>query len=65
MKTRKFDLNDGDGISIPTPCEFYITCCDCGLVHHIKVEKESKKSFLMFFNRDNRRTGQRRRYLKN
>lgn len=42
--------------------EHYIKCCDCGLVHKIKIRK-FKGKFYMKAIRDNRRTGQARRFM--
>lgn len=39
----------------------YLACCDCGLVHKIKVVATKRRVRLRFW-RDNRRTGQLRRY---
>lgn len=41
----------------------FMACCDCGLVHKIKVEVDGNNVTLMF-NREDRRTGQIRRHRK-
>lgn len=41
----------------------YLACCDCGLVHKIKVVANNRRVRLRFW-RDERRTGQVRRYRK-
>jgi hypothetical protein len=41
----------------------HISCCDCGLVHEIKVRVRKGKVEVQL-NRDNRRTGQIRRWAK-
>lgn len=50
---------DGEWFDAPQ----YIACCDCGLVHKIKLRK-IKGRYQMLVWRDNRRTGQRRRRIK-
>ena len=40
-----------------------IACCDCGLVHHIEI-REHKGELQMRAIRDNRATGQKRRFNK-
>ena len=42
--------------------EHYIKCCDCGLIHRIKVKKK-KGRFYMKSVRDNRKTAQKRRFI--
>lgn len=37
------------------------SCCDCGLVHNIAVERKGHKVYVAF-TRDQRRSGQRRRW---
>ena len=39
------------------------SCCDCGLVHNISIDVVKGKIDVVFV-RDNRRTGQRRRWNK-
>ena len=41
----------------------YLACCDCGLVHKITVAATKRMARLRFY-RDERRTGQIRRYRK-
>jgi len=43
--------------------EQHLCCCDCGLVHHIKVRKHKNRFYFRAW-RENRRTGQARRWLK-
>lgn len=44
--------------------KFYVQCCDCGLVHEVKVRVSKRNGPQIQFNRDNRRTGQVRRWQK-
>ena len=60
MKRRSFDLVDGDGFDI-FGGEFYLTCCDCDLVHNIKATKIAEGGIRLTFRRDNRKTAARRR----
>jgi len=51
----------------PQRNNYKMMCCDCGLVHIIdfKLEKHGKNKVIMFkAKRDNRATGQARRYNK-
>lgn len=51
---------DGEWVR-PKP-GYKMACCDCGLVHQIQFRlRKGKVEFRAF--RDNRATGQRRRYL--
>jgi hypothetical protein len=50
---------EGEWFDIPK----FLACCDCGLVHRIKVRKYKNK-FQIAYWRDNKRTGQRRRRIK-
>ena len=57
-------LNAGDGLVIDKLQDtIYFGCCDCHLVHKF-VFKKKKNEMIMYVYRDNRRTGQRRRYAK-
>jgi hypothetical protein len=53
----------GDAVEFSKRDEFWIGCCDCGLVHRYKVKIVGNKVQLIMW-RDNRATGQRRRYLR-
>ena len=56
-------LKVGDGIEIPKGrTVFFFACCDCGLVHQIR--SEATRPVILYFVRDERRTGQRRRRRK-
>jgi hypothetical protein len=43
--------------------ETYVACCDCGLVHRVRIRRRNRKVFLQFTT-DRRRTGQVRRHMK-
>jgi hypothetical protein len=48
-------LRDGDGLKIlPETDEFAFKCCDCGLVHTIKVEHEGDNVVLRFYRDSNK-----------
>ena len=56
-------LKDGDAIEIPKgQSTFFVVCCDCALVHEIRVD--APRPVILQFFRDDRRTGQRRRRRK-
>ena len=57
---KTFDLNDGDGLNIRDGNDFFITCCDCNLVHYIKATK-IKGGICLKFYRDKRKTAAKRR----
>jgi hypothetical protein len=43
-------LRDGDGLKIlPETQEFAFKCCDCGLVHTVKIEREGDNVILRFY----------------
>lgn len=57
---------DGQGWSrwvIPNPKTYKLSCCDCGLVHEFQFRSRSKQIEYRV-RRDNRSTGQMRRYRK-
>jgi hypothetical protein len=46
-------LRNGDGLKIlPETEEFSFKCCDCGLVHTIKAEREGENMVLRFYLED-------------
>jgi uncharacterized Zn finger protein len=53
-----------DSYIVKPPMSFYLACCDCGLVHDIKISILKDKKIKLVFNRDDRRTAQIRRYGK-
>lgn len=53
-----------DGYIVKPPMSFYLACCDCGLVHDIKISVLKNKKIKLIFDRDDRRTAQVRRYGK-
>ena len=57
------NTEDGEWIQ-PVTEGYKISCCDCGLVHKLdfRISEEGKIQFRA--SRDNRATGQRRRYGK-
>lgn len=58
---------DNEGFEVPNGVPYKLACCDCGLVHQIVILVPSlKKGTLigMAAKRDNRATGQRRRWSK-
>ena len=59
MKTQI--LKEGDGLLLTKNTEYmYLACCDCELTHKIDV-KITPKGMVLYFHKDDRRTGQRRR----
>jgi hypothetical protein len=54
---------DGEGFELPLKQIYKLACCDCGLVHQVVFAVEDGK-LGMAAKRDNRATGQRRRYIK-
>ena len=64
MKKDKYiSMNNKDGLSFlknKKPSVVYVACCSCGLVHRWTL-KNRNKDILLTIERDNRRTGQRRR----
>jgi hypothetical protein len=62
MSRRFTQAYDGEWIQ-PRKEDYKITCCDCGLVH--SMEFRMRNGNVQFRpTRDNRATGQRRRYLR-
>jgi len=58
-------LEDCEGIEINYKKEILkFACCDCGLVHDMAFAIEEKGKLGIAFKRNNRATGQRRRYIK-
>ena len=51
---------DGDTISVISGQDLYLACCDCSLVHRIKVSTRGKVVKLTF-HRDKRRTTRERK----
>lgn len=68
MKRSRFiQRYDGEGWDQKDGQPFNMVCCDCGLVHTVVVMagKEKDKGLIGFaVKRDNRSTGQRRRWKK-
>lgn len=65
MGTKTIQLYDGDGFEIPASGGIIkFACCDCGLVHNfaLAVEENGKIGFVQ--ERNNRSTGQRRRWME-
>ena len=61
--SKYIQLFEGDGFTFPPEGGIInFSCCDCGLVHQFAfaIEEDSKIGFAI--KRDNRRTGQLRRY---
>jgi len=54
---------DGDW-ETPRMTGYKLMCCDCGLVHIINFKVINKKTIQLQAFRDNRSTGQSRRYKK-
>lgn len=59
-------LKKGDSFEIDrTGGVINFSCCDCGLVHRFEVSINKNNNNIYFsISRDNRATGQRRRYNK-
>lgn len=56
-------LNDYDATTInPEEGTLALACCDCGLVHHIKLEIAPNGKVVMALKSDKRATAQLRRY---
>ena len=63
MESKYVQLNDGDAFEIDKEGgHLYFACCDCGLVHDFAFAIEENGNIGIALARDNRRTGQRRRY---
>jgi uncharacterized Zn finger protein len=59
MKSKYYTVSDGEVIKVPKANILYVQCCDCGLVHQFKFKNHRRR---IKITRDNRRTGQIRRY---
>ena len=58
--TRIIELDDGAVLAFRDGDEFWLTCCDCLLSHHISCSV-SKTEARLQLERDERRTAQKRR----
>ena len=56
-KMKYIKRNDGEEFAVEGTQ--YIACCDCGLVHRIKIRKHKGRFYIRFW-RDNKRTTQKR-----
>lgn len=58
-------LNDGAGWEVleDTKKTVYFSCCDCGLVHKLKIKH--KNSLIVHIYRDDKKTERRRKEIKN
>jgi len=63
MKTKYQQRKDGEGFEVPRDEIMRLRCCDCGLVHDVVFSIEDGK-IGMATRRNNRSTGQVRRYNK-
>ena len=61
MKTKYPALDDGERVVLCKEDELRFQCCDCGLVHSIYHEVNGEELILRFY-RNNRSTGQIRRF---
>ncbi len=58
-----YELINGESFVVPLR-GFSLMCCDCGLVHDVKIEvfqRRGKKRIRISLSRDERATGQARR----
>ena len=55
---------DGEGFGVQSEETIRIACCDCGLVHDFTFVSTDGEPIGIAAARNNRATGQRRRYLK-
>jgi hypothetical protein len=55
-------LIDGDTISVISGQDLYLACCDCSLVHRIKVSTRGKVVKLTFHVDKRRTTRERKKY---
>ena len=47
---KEINLVEGDGLKIlPESKKFLFKCCDCGLIHKIKIKREDKNIILKFY----------------
>lgn len=50
LKYKNINLEDGDSLTIlPETKEFMFGCCNCKLVHKIKVKRKDNNILLQFF----------------
>lgn len=62
-KIRKYTEVTDDAVKLPKGKHFFeLACCDCGLVHRIYYTTEEEDDILLYFERENRATGQLRRH---
>jgi hypothetical protein len=60
---RKYQqTEDGDRYRFTLPARIVIACCDCSLVHQFVFRRAGKHGVELQVFRDNRATGQLRRY---
>ena len=64
MSKKYITLNNGDSFEIERGGVINMGCCDCGLVHNILVAIKGNNNVRLTIFRDNRRTGQKRRFNK-
>ena len=62
--TKYVKREDGEGFELPVGEIYKLACCDCGLVHDVVFIYEGGK-LAMAAKRNNRSTGQKRRWLNN
>ena len=64
-KSRYVTVGDDNRIEVVPNTKFILqlACCDCGLVHDILIEVNAQ-GMTMEISRNNRSTGQRRRYMR-
>jgi hypothetical protein len=61
--TKYTQREDGEGFEVPSGQVYKIACCDCGLVHDFMFVSHDGKPIGVAAKRNNRATGQKRRYL--
>lgn len=62
---RYTNMVDGDIATVKHGDHFYLACCDCDLVHKITATYDPDNQMIVLtLCRDNRRTGQVRRWKK-
>jgi len=59
-------IKDGGAFELKDSVPHSIVCCDCGLVHNLDVKhkKGTVAVLIVTVERDNRATGQKRRWMK-
>ena len=63
--SKSIQLHDGDGFKIPKEGGIVrFACCDCGLVHDFRIAVEEDGDIGFVIERNNRSTGQIRRWKK-